>query len=109
MQNDLPRFLQLSAILRWLTGETQSAYLVSPGKTALFIREGNQELGCAVLNLTMDEYETTEISVAGDMDGWLLSKNGKQPLERRFADGRTIFDLGVRNPWEVLFFVAKAR
>lgn len=107
MQNDLPRFQQISGIVQWLLGKRQSAYLVTPGKTAFFVREGESGLGCAVLNLTMDEQDTTEISVLGDVQGWLCTSEGKKKIEGRMNDGRTVFDLGTSAPWEVRYFIAK--
>ncbi len=109
MQNDLPRFLQLSGIVQWLLGERQSVYLMTPGKTAFFVREGETGVGCAVLNLTMDEQEHTEISVFGDVQGWLCTTEGKKGLKGKMIDGRTVFDLGASAPWEVRYFVAEKR
>lgn len=107
MQNDLPRFLQMSGIIQWLVGKRQSVCLMTPGKTALFVREGEDGLGCAVLNLTMDDQTSTEISVIGDVNGWLCTTEGKKKLKSRKIDGRSVFDLGASEPWEVQFFVAK--
>ena len=109
MQNDLSRFLQLSAIQTWLLGDRETVKLLTPGRTALFVREGEKCAEAAVLNLTMDVQESVEVSVRGNVQGWLCTPEGKKPLCGKMLEGSTLFDLGPAVPYEVRFLITKTK
>ena len=107
MQNDYARFMQLSRIRAWLLGERQTAELLTPGRTAFFVREGEGGAEAAVMNMTMDVQETAEVAVRGRVRGWLCSEDGKTPLAGRYENGRTVFDLGPAAPYTVRYLVTE--
>ncbi len=97
--DDLARYRQLDGILEYLAGEKRSAKLVTPGKTAFFVREGESGVETAVMNLTLDVTERTEVAVRGDAEGYFCTPEGKIPAAGRPEADWTVFDFGPLPPY----------
>ena len=105
--DDLTRFLQLDRILEFLAGEKRSAKLLTPGQTAFFVREGDDGVETAVMNLTLDSTDHTEVAVRGKAEGYFCTPEGKIPAAGRLERGWTVFDFGSLPPYEVRYLVTK--
>ena len=106
---DLARFRQLSEIFLWLGGDRVAARLLTPGKTALFVRQGARGIGAAVMSLSLDGQERAEVAVRGASSGSLCTPDGPLSVPCRKDGDWGVFDLGPLPPFEVRFLLTDGR
>ncbi|MBQ4322060.1 MAG: hypothetical protein IJC35_07450, partial [Oscillospiraceae bacterium] len=107
MANDVNRFVHLQGVAAWLLGEKQTAKLVTPGKTLLFVRENGKSVGLCVMQMTLDKGEGMEAAVKGEKKIFLLKGSEKLELPAEARDGWTVFTLPVLEPYAPVFLLAE--
>ncbi len=107
MANDYDRFVHLQNVTDWLCGNKVTAKLTTPGKTTLFVREGEGALCLCVMNLSLDTGRGKRAAVRGEKHIYHLTELGEQELPVSFENGWTEFTLPTLLPFETRFFLAK--
>lgn len=107
MQNSRERVSQLAAICSWITKDKQSARLVTPGKTAFFVREAKDKVFAAVMNMTLDTEDIVEVAVRGNRQGYLCTEKGRVPVCGKFDGEWTIFNVGPAEYMRVIMIVTE--
>jgi len=107
MANDVNRFVHLQGVAAWLLGEKQTAKLVTPGKTLLFVRENGKSVGLCVMQMTLDKGEGMEAAVRGAEKIFWLNGAEKVELACQKQDGWTVFTLPTLEPYTPVFLLAE--
>jgi len=107
MANDIDRFVHLQGVSAWLLGDKQTAKLVTPGKTLLFVRENGKSVGLCVMQMTLDKGEGMEAAVRGAEKIFWLNGAEKVELACQKQDGWTVFTLPTLEPYTPVFLLAE--
>lgn len=107
MTNDIDRFCHLAGVTAWLCGDKQKAKLVTPGKTLLFVREGENATGLCVMQMTLDDGEGMEAAVRGAKKVFWLKGAEKVELPVKQQGEWAVFTLPTLKPYAPEFLLAE--